>query len=336
VARRAGPRSDPILVHKMAENSASENGMAATTETDNKTDGVKGNEAEEQPATGAGESAATADGTADTAMPEATTAAEVEDPLWTACKTSPWDFDSWMALVTMLERGGDVAALRNGYEGLLKEFPLCYGYWEKYARLEGRETGKEAQAGIFDRGVAAVQCVELWNMYCTAMMETLSVTEDDTQQAQAVAAIRSVFDRAVAAVGAYWGAGSLWDLYVKFEEERPEADAPKVAVLCLRASTAACDFAERYFAKLEGLLDAATGDVLTALAAALPEDARAAVTGSGPPRAAPRAIPRRDRAPRAAALSKGGGGGDGGGWCWGLRADAWPRGGAQRRSRRRR
>ena len=200
-----------------------------------------------------------------------------------------------MALVSMLERGGDSSAIRQGYEGLLAEFPLCYGYWEKFARLEGREHGKEAQAQVFDRGVLAVQCVELWNMYCTAMLETVAVPEgDEAQQAQSIAAVRSVFDRALAAVGSYWGAGTLWDMAVKFEEERPEADAPKIAVLSMRAATAACDFAERYHTKLEGLFDAATADVLEALTAELPEEARAAVTGSGPrPDERVARIPRR-------------------------------------------
>jgi hypothetical protein len=256
----------------MAENGESANGAGAEGNVEAGNDG-------DTTMSNAVQSAETADGNADAQK----SSEPAEDPLWTACKTSPWDFDSWMALLSMLERDGDSSAIRQGYEGLLAEFPLCYGYWEKYARLEGREQGKEAQAQIFDRGVMAVQCVELWNMYCTAMLETVAVPEgDEAQQAQSVAAVRSVFDRALATVGSYWGAGTLWDLAVKFEEERPEADAPKIAVLSMRAAVAACDFAERYYAKLEGLFDAATADVLEALTAALPEEARAAVAGTGP------------------------------------------------------
>ena len=244
--------------------------------------------AEEAPKQEQEASAANADSAADTAgdqqMAESATAAAepAENPLWTACKTTPWEFDCWMALVPTLEKAGDASAIREGYEGLLKEFPLCYGYWEKYARLELKENGKPAQIGIFDRGVAAVPCVELWGLYCNAMVDGIPA-EGDAAIAAAVDTARSVFERAVAAVGGYWGAGTIWDAYVKFEEERSEGGAAsaKVAALVHRASNIACEFSERFHTKLEGLIDGASEEVLAALTALLAEEAQAAVTGTG-------------------------------------------------------
>jgi hypothetical protein len=220
------------------------------------------------------------------AAENAAVAAEpAENPLWTACKTKPWEFDNWMALVPTLEKAGDSSTMREGYEGLLKEFPLCYGYWEKYARLELKEKGKPAQISIFDRGVAAVPCVELWGLYCTAMVDGIP-TDDEAAIAAAIDNARNVYERAVAAVGAYWGAGTIWDAYVKFEEDRTEGGAAsaKVATLVQRASNVPCDFAERFHTKLEGLIDGASEEVVSALTALLPEESQAAITGTGPAR----------------------------------------------------
>ena len=53
------------------------------------------------------------------AAPATEAAAPAENPLWTACKASPWEFDCWMALVPSLERAGDAASIREGYEGII-------------------------------------------------------------------------------------------------------------------------------------------------------------------------------------------------------------------------
>ena len=225
-------------------------------------------------------SAAPADHAAVEEAGAAAQSSEQENPLWTTVKAAPWDFDSWAALISVLERAVDTAALREAYEGLLTEFPLCYAYWEKYARMEGREHGKDAQNTIFDRGVAAVPCVELWSMYCTAMVEAM--TGDDGTPALAEA--RYVFERAVTAVGNYWGAGSLWDMYVTFEEERREDGiAPKVAALCVRAAMVRCDFAARFHTKFETLLDEGGDDVVNDAMTLLPDEQKselAAVEGA--------------------------------------------------------
>ena len=217
---------------------------------------------------------------------EAGAAAEVqpaepaENPLWTACKERPHEFDCWMALVPTLEKAGQASAIREGYEGLLKEFPLCYGYWEKYARLELKESGKAAQLGIFDRGVTAVNCVELWVLYCTAAMEGIRGGDAATTAAAGEVA-RKIFDRAIDAVGAHWGAANIWESYCKYESERPDGGDSKVAVITYRASVIKCDFAERFHTKLVALVDAASEDVITALVDELPEASREAVSSAG-------------------------------------------------------
>ncbi len=61
---------------------------------------------------------------------------------------------------------GDIAQLRAVYDGFLAEYPLCYGYWKKYADAEQRHSSPEASAAVFERGVAAISSsVDLWGHY---------------------------------------------------------------------------------------------------------------------------------------------------------------------------
>lgn len=57
---------------------------------------------------------------------------------------------------------------RTVYDGFLAEFPLCYGYWKKYADLELKKSGPAACETVYERGVTAVAySVELWVHYTT-------------------------------------------------------------------------------------------------------------------------------------------------------------------------
>ena len=54
------------------------------------------------------------------------------------------------------------------YDGLLSEFPLCYGYWKKYADAEAKYTSPEWAVNVYERGAAAVPySPDLWGYYCT-------------------------------------------------------------------------------------------------------------------------------------------------------------------------
>ena len=85
-----------------------------------------------------------------------------EDPtaaLWTATTTEPWNFDAWMALISALEKLGEPARphLKTAYDSFLSEFPLCYGYWDKLAKLEKiGEGGVGAALAVYARGVQVI------------------------------------------------------------------------------------------------------------------------------------------------------------------------------------
>ncbi len=61
----------------------------------------------------------------------------------------------------------DPTRLRETYDGFLAAFPLCYGYWQKFADAEARFRGAEEAQGVYERGVVAISnSVDLWLHYC--------------------------------------------------------------------------------------------------------------------------------------------------------------------------
>jgi pre-mRNA-processing factor 39 len=85
----------------------------------------------------------------------------------------------------------DLQQLRKAYDAFLERYPLCYGYWKKYAEAEKRHAADsaatdataaaaaaatttggsvEAAAAVYQRGVAAVpHSAELWVAYAALL-----------------------------------------------------------------------------------------------------------------------------------------------------------------------
>ena len=61
---------------------------------------------------------------------------------------------------------GDIERVREVYDAFLAEFPLCYGYWKKYADAEARLGSLEHAAHVYERGVASIPySIDLWGHY---------------------------------------------------------------------------------------------------------------------------------------------------------------------------
>ncbi len=60
----------------------------------------------------------------------------------------------------------DITKIRQTYDAFLTEYPLCFGYWKKYADAEQRHASVEAAVHVFERGVAAVPySADLWGQF---------------------------------------------------------------------------------------------------------------------------------------------------------------------------
>ncbi|XP_074575508.1 pre-mRNA-processing factor 39-1-like isoform X3 [Curcuma longa] len=134
-----------------------------------------------------------------------------EERLWNLVQVNCLDFNAWTSLIEETEKvaENDIAKIRKVYDAFLAEFPLCYGYWKKYADHEGRLDSVNKVVEVYERAVLAVTySVEIWLHYCTFAISTY---EDPD-------IIRRLFERGLAYVGTDYLSYQLWDEYIRYEE----------------------------------------------------------------------------------------------------------------------
>jgi hypothetical protein len=105
--------------------------------------------------------------------------------------SAPQDFDSWTALVSEAQKTADPVRIRDALNGLLAQFPLCYGYWQQLAKLEAEQSAAGVPAAealknsyaVFERGVAAIpHGHELWTTYVTEIMKNDQLTPEEVRR----------------------------------------------------------------------------------------------------------------------------------------------------------
>mmetsp|Transcript_22505 Transcript_22505/g.67534 ORF Transcript_22505/g.67534 Transcript_22505/m.67534 type:complete len:629 (+) Transcript_22505:266-2152(+) len=134
------------------------------------------------------------------------------------------DFNAWSKLLAAVEEGATAYPDRveGTFEAFLAKFPLCFGYWCKYADLQQKlaaagdtEASEVAEkvGKIYDRALDAVPLsVELWKAY-TAHVKA-------STQGQSSDALRAAFVRATTRVGHDAAAAALWDAFLELEADR--------------------------------------------------------------------------------------------------------------------
>ncbi|CAI9297373.1 unnamed protein product [Lactuca saligna] len=133
-----------------------------------------------------------------------------EDRLWNMVKANSLDFNAWTALIEETEKTSEanVLKIRKVYDAFLAEFPLCYGYWKKYADHEARLGSIDKVVEVYERAVQGVTySVDMWLHYCVFAINTYE--DHDT--------IRRLFERGLAYVGTDYLCFSLWDKYIEYE-----------------------------------------------------------------------------------------------------------------------
>uniref|UniRef100_A0A3Q4GB55 Pre-mRNA-processing factor 39-like n=1 Tax=Neolamprologus brichardi TaxID=32507 RepID=A0A3Q4GB55_NEOBR len=136
--------------------------------------------------------------------------------LWKAAHDNPQDFTSWTDLLQYCEQEGHVTSSRRALEAFLVRYPLCYGYWKKFADLERRVGLNDKAEEVCIQGLQAIPLsVDLWIHYINLLLGTLDMNLPESPKR-----IRSVFEDAVAAAGLDFHSDRLWDLYVEWEKEQ--------------------------------------------------------------------------------------------------------------------
>ncbi|CAN1270169.1 Pre-mRNA-processing factor 39-1 [Linum perenne] len=98
-----------------------------------------------------------------------------------------------------------IPKIRGVYDAFLAEFPLCYGYWKKYADHEARLGDMDKVVEVYERAVLGVTySVDIWLHYCTFAIST------------------RLFERGLAYVGTDYLSHPLWDKYIEYEEMHSE------------------------------------------------------------------------------------------------------------------
>ncbi|XP_066398056.1 pre-mRNA-processing factor 39-1-like isoform X2 [Miscanthus floridulus] len=136
---------------------------------------------------------------------------EEEARLWSVVTANSLDFNAWTALIDETEKDAEnnILKIRKVYDSFLAEFPLCFGYWKKYADHEARLDGVSKVIEVYERAVLAVTySVDIWYNYCQFAISTY----DDPD------IIRRLFERGLAYVGTDYRSNILWDEYIKYEE----------------------------------------------------------------------------------------------------------------------
>eukprot|EP01018_Ginkgo_biloba_P033669 Gb_33527 [translate_table: standard] len=198
-----------------------------------------------------------------------------EDRLWNTVTSNSTDFSAWTSLIQETEKTENLAKICKVYDAFLAEFPLCYGYWKKYADHEAHLGSADKIVEVYERAVQAVTySVDIWMHYCTFAMSKFENPEDT----------RRLFERGLSYVRMDYLSHLLWDKYIEFEYSLQEWS--RLAQIYTRILQIPIQQLDRYYNSFKQLTssrplsDLLTEDEVSALSALA--SASSAVAASAP------------------------------------------------------
>ncbi|KAL6646426.1 hypothetical protein ACP70R_018034 [Stipagrostis hirtigluma subsp. patula] len=143
--------------------------------------------------------AAAADLAPDAAAPESSSSQldAFKSRIRLLCDTNKGDFDAWVSLINSVEAtsADDIDVISLVYHGFLLQFPLCHGYWIKYAAHKARLCTYGDVVEVYEQAIQAIpHSVDLWLL----------------------------FERALSLVGKDYLCYHLWDKYIEFENSQKQ------------------------------------------------------------------------------------------------------------------
>lgn len=154
------------------------------------------------------------------------------------------DFDNWVIFLQYAEMEADYTLGSVAFERFLSLFPLCYGYWQKFAAYaSARGKDEAALRDIYERAVRAIPIsVDIWMKYI-AFAEKANASADEQTS---IKSLRELYERAVAACGTDTAAQSLWNAYLGFEQKSEDGEK-NVCALYYRIVTQRWQGGEQYW-----------------------------------------------------------------------------------------
>ncbi|GFZ13493.1 tetratricopeptide repeat (TPR)-like superfamily protein [Actinidia rufa] len=178
-----------------------------------------------------------------------------EERLWSILRANSGDFNVWTALIEETEKmsEGNILKIRKVYDAFLAEFPLCYGYWKKYADHEACLGSIEKVVEVYEQAVQGVTySVDIWLHYCVFAISTYGDPET----------IRRFFERGLAYVGTDYLSFPLWDKYIEYEYM--QQDWSRLALIYTRILENPNQQLDRYFNSFKELAGSRPLSELTA------------------------------------------------------------------------
>jgi len=124
------------------------------------------------------------------------------------------NFDQWINILHMVDDHNIEVNARKAYSTFLELYPLCYGYWKKYANFEKRNNNIHEFEKVLENSLNAIPIsVDLWIYYMTYLR---------TERYDEEHHIRNEFERSLNLCGLDYHSDKLWHDYISWEVERNE------------------------------------------------------------------------------------------------------------------
>ncbi|KAF5482475.1 hypothetical protein F2P56_003045 [Juglans regia] len=216
-----------------------------------------------------------------------------EDRLWNIVRANSLDFNAWTSLIEETEKVAqeNILKIRKVYDAFLAEFPLCYGYWKKYADHEAHLGSVDKVMEVYERAVQGVTySVDIWLHYCIFSISTYGdpdtirsdsshfwrkglmghqyancCWEDLVKLRAKMASITAsfhghsmiffpgrLFERGLAYVGTDYLSFTLWDKYIEYEYMQQEWG--RLAMIYTRILEYPNQQLDRYFTSFKELV----------------------------------------------------------------------------------
>ncbi|XP_075070084.1 spliceosome associated factor 3, U4/U6 recycling protein [Mixophyes fleayi] len=126
-----------------------------------------------------------------------------------------FDYNCHVDLIKLLRQEGELERLRRARQKMSELFPLTEEIWLDWLKdemkIEGEDFSREAVYDLFEKAIKDYICPEIWLEYAQYSIGGMG-------EEGGIAKVRSIFERALTAVGLHMTKGStIWDAYREFE-----------------------------------------------------------------------------------------------------------------------
>jgi len=129
-----------------------------------------------------------------------------------AC-TSTDDFSLWTDLLEAASQETDAKSVGNAFTDFLDKYPLCYGYWDKYAETMARLVDKRAAVEVYKRGTQSIPLsIDLWISYVSYLKSVMETGDMEENQKH----VREVYEEAIKQAGLDMRSDNLYNDYLQW------------------------------------------------------------------------------------------------------------------------